>query len=136
MPETRTCRKCAAENPADAQFCMACGTRLERSCQECGAPALPEARFCVACGAGLEVEQPGADAPLAVGEVAGAAGTSEVLPRAAPEASGEERRTVTVLFADLSGYTAIAERLDPEAVKALVDRCLGRLGEEVERHGG
>jgi class 3 adenylate cyclase/tetratricopeptide (TPR) repeat protein len=48
----------------------------------------------------------------------------------------EERRTVTVLFADLSGYTAIAERLDPEAVKGLVDRCLGRLGEEVERVGG
>ena len=41
-----------------------------------------------------------------------------------------------MLFADLSGYTAIAERLDPEAVKALVDRCLGRLGEEVERVGG
>src|SRR5262249_13644317 len=61
---------------------------------------------------------------------------TSVLPGAAPEASGEERRTVTVLFADLSGYTAIAERLDPEAVKALVDRCLGRLGEEVELHGG
>ena len=52
------------------------------------------------------------------------------------DATREERRTVTVLFADLSGYTAIAERLDPEAVKALVDRCLGRLGEEVERVGG
>ncbi|HEX3511429.1 MAG TPA: adenylate/guanylate cyclase domain-containing protein [Solirubrobacteraceae bacterium] len=48
----------------------------------------------------------------------------------------EERRTVTVLFADLSGYTAVAERLDPETVKTLVDRCLGRLSEEVERVGG
>ena len=36
----------------------------------------------------------------------------------------EERRQVTVLFADLSGYTAVAERMDPEAVKALVDRAL------------
>ncbi|MCW3069453.1 MAG: hypothetical protein JWL67_2078 [Solirubrobacterales bacterium] len=43
---------------------------------------------------------------------------------------------MTVLFADLSGYTAIAERLDPETVKALVDRCLGRLGEEVLRVEG
>jgi class 3 adenylate cyclase/tetratricopeptide (TPR) repeat protein len=43
---------------------------------------------------------------------------------------------VTILFADLSGYTAISERLDPEALKALADRCLGRLGEEVERFGG
>ena len=43
---------------------------------------------------------------------------------------------MTVLFADLSGYTAVAERMDPEAVKALVDRVLMRLGEEVERYGG
>ena len=43
---------------------------------------------------------------------------------------------MTVLFADLSGYTAVAERMDPEAVKSLVDRALRRLGEEVERFGG
>jgi class 3 adenylate cyclase/predicted ATPase len=48
----------------------------------------------------------------------------------------EERRQVTVLFADLSGYTAVAERMDPETVKKLVDRALRRLGEEVERYGG
>jgi class 3 adenylate cyclase/tetratricopeptide (TPR) repeat protein/type II secretory pathway predicted ATPase ExeA len=55
---------------------------------------------------------------------------------APPEAPPEERRQATVLFADLSGYTAAAERMDPEAVKALVDRALRRLGEEVERFGG
>ena len=43
---------------------------------------------------------------------------------------------MTVLFADLSGYTAVAERMDPEAVKSMVDRCLRRLGEEVQRFGG
>ena len=52
------------------------------------------------------------------------------------EAPPEERRQATVLFADLSGYTAAAERMDPEAVKALVDRTLRRLGEEIERFGG
>ena len=41
-----------------------------------------------------------------------------------------------MLFADLSGYTAFAERMDPEAVKSLVDRALLRLGQEVERYGG
>ena len=40
------------------------------------------------------------------------------------------------MFADLSGYTAVAERMDPEAVKSLVDRSLRRLGEEVDRYGG
>ena len=43
---------------------------------------------------------------------------------------------MTVLFADLSGYTAASERMDPEDVKALVDRSLRRLGEEVTRYGG
>ncbi len=48
----------------------------------------------------------------------------------------DERRTVTVLFADLSGYTAIAETLDPESVKRLLEGILQRLGVEVERFGG
>jgi class 3 adenylate cyclase/tetratricopeptide (TPR) repeat protein len=48
----------------------------------------------------------------------------------------DERRTVTVLFADLSGYTAVAARLDPESVKRQLDRILGRLGEEVAAYGG
>ena len=43
---------------------------------------------------------------------------------------------MTVLFADLSGYTAFAEGMDPEQVKSQVDRALLRLGHEVERYGG
>ena len=65
----------------------------------------------------------------------GSAGARRAHARAAP-ALPEERRQVTVLFADLSGYTAVAERMDPEAVKSLVDRSLRRLGDEVTRFGG
>ena len=43
---------------------------------------------------------------------------------------------MTVLFADLSGYTSVAERLDHETVKMLIERCLNRFAEEVERFGG
>ena len=144
MSRTRTCRNCAADLPADARFCMSCGERLERSCPACGVPAPAEARFCMSCGTALETGAGPAEAP---GAAAGA-GTPARPAAAAPgdtdgrvgeagaAGAGEERRTVTVLFADLSNYTAIAERLDPEAVKALVDRFLGRLGEEVERFGG
>src|SRR5262249_61132414 len=53
-----------------------------------------------------------------------------------PEATLDERRTVTVLFADLSGYTAAAEKLDPESVKRLLERILARLGDEVATYGG
>lgn len=48
----------------------------------------------------------------------------------------EERRRATVLFADLSGYTAIAEQLDPEDTKALVDGALRRLSREVTDREG
>src|ERR1700724_308902 len=110
MATTRTCGSCAADNPADAQFCMACGARLERSCPECGERVLPEARFCVACGAVIEREV-GQTETVRTADGAGARTTRELdnLARAAGrEATTEERRTVTVLFADLSGYTAIA----------------------------
>jgi class 3 adenylate cyclase/tetratricopeptide (TPR) repeat protein len=73
----------------------------------------------MSCGTSLEAEQ--APAPP---------------PPVAPTALPEERRQVTVVFADLSGYTAVAERMDPESVKSLVDRSLRRLGEEVDRYGG
>ena len=76
-------------------------------CSECDAENPAGAKFCMSCGA----------------------------PQGAPALS-EERRKATVLFADLSGYTAIAERLDPEVTKGLVDHALGRLSREVVEHGG
>ncbi len=112
------CATCGTENPEQARFCMSCGNALERRCPSCNEPAPPEARFCMSCGASL-----GGPAPAPAG-TPGPAG----LP--------EERRQVTVLFADLSGYTAVAERMDPEAVKTLVERALRRLGDEVGRYGG
>jgi class 3 adenylate cyclase/tetratricopeptide (TPR) repeat protein len=85
------------------------------------------------CGSALDAEA-GTRPPRApTGAVA------PLPPVPGPEAVSippEERRQVTVLFADLSGYTAFAERMDPETVKSLVDRALLRLGQEVERYGG
>jgi class 3 adenylate cyclase/tetratricopeptide (TPR) repeat protein/type II secretory pathway predicted ATPase ExeA len=103
---------------------MSCGAELTPSCPSCGAENPVGAKFCMECGSSL-----------APGEAA-APPRAPAAPVAPPEAPPEERRQATVLFADLSGYTAAAERMDPEAVKALVDRTLRRLGEEVERFGG
>jgi adenylate cyclase len=118
-----TCTVCATENPAGASFCMSCGSRLQERCPSCGAEIQPGANFCGTCGTALAASDAGSGA--AAPAVPGAA---------APEA--EQRRTVTVLFADLSGFTSISERLDHETVKALVERCLTRLAAEVERYGG
>jgi class 3 adenylate cyclase/tetratricopeptide (TPR) repeat protein/type II secretory pathway predicted ATPase ExeA len=119
--EGRSCPNCAAQNPERARFCMSCGAELAALCPSCGAENPAGAKFCIECGSSLSAA-PGA--------------TSPATTPAAAEEPPEERRQATVLFADLSGYTAAAERMDPEAVKALVDRTLRRLGEEIERFGG
>jgi len=51
-------------------------------------------------------------------------------------AHAEERRVVTVVFADLVGFTALSESLDPETVKRLVDRAFERLVHDIETFGG
>ena len=129
MGDQITCGACGTENPAGASFCMSCGTALPRRCPACGAEAAAEANFCGNCGAAL------ADGAVAEPPRPGTAPAPETSGDGAPP-DAEQRRTVTVLFADLSGYTAISERLDHETVKALVERCLTRLAAEVELYGG
>ena len=86
----------------------------------------------MACGAPLDAVSSSIQPAAKQRPVASADGPSIAL--ASPTL--DERRTVTVLFADLSGYTAVAERLDPESVKRQLERILGRLGEEVVAYGG
>src|SRR5437588_12804870 len=58
------------------------------------------------------------------------------MPAPAEATHGGDRRVVTVVFADLSGFTSFSERTDPEEVRALADEAAGRLGEIVVRYGG
>src|SRR4051794_437755 len=152
------CPSCGTENPERARFCMSCGAALSPTCPACGTQNPPAAKFCIECGGGLGaggsgvVATPPGQAPEPPPIPGAAAQTSPPaepgglfggrLPGVAAPAWGaagalpEERRKATVLFADLSGYTAVAERMDPEAVKSFVDRALRRLGQEGVRYGG
>ncbi len=132
---TKPCPSCATENPPRARFCMSCGSALVPRCPSCGAESPAGARFCIECGTPLGAE-PNAAPDAAPTPTAAPPPAQAAPPAPTPEALPEERRNATVLFADLSGYTAVAERMDPEAVKSLVDRALRRLGNEVTRHGG
>ena len=78
-------------------------------CPECGRENADDARFCSACGASLTAEA---------------------------EPGREERKVVTVLFADLVGFTSRAERMDPEDVRAVLEPYHARLRSELERRGG
>ncbi len=116
------CASCGTANPDNARFCMSCGSALANTCPSCGTENPPGAKFCIECGTGLS------------GQPRPAPPTPE--RGSAEDPHPEERRKATVLFADLSGYTAVAERMDPEALKSMVDRALRRLGDEVTRFGG
>jgi class 3 adenylate cyclase/tetratricopeptide (TPR) repeat protein len=78
------------------------------ACPACGHEVPASAKFCPECGA-------------------------PVAPAAAPR---EQRKTVTVLFCDVAGSTALGESTDPEALRALLARYFERMRELVERHGG
>ena len=123
-----TCSACGTENRPGRRFCAQCGAALSISCANCGAANQPGDRFCGECGVALE-GQPSAP-------VNGPAAT-------APAIAVSERRLVSVLFADLVGFTTLAEHRDPEEVRDLLsqyfDRCralIGRYGGTVEKFIG
>ena len=120
-----TCRACGAENRSGARFCRECGAGLAALCPACGAPAEAGQRFCDQCGGVLE---PGTSAPV---------------PAASPEAPAAERRLVSVLFADLVGFTPLSESRDAEEVRELLSsyfdtcrRIVGRYGGTIEKFIG
>jgi class 3 adenylate cyclase/tetratricopeptide (TPR) repeat protein len=107
------CPKCLIESPEGKKFCRKCGTALPLACSHCGAGILPDDQFCGECGGRLEDN-----------------------PQRKISASEGERKYVTVLFSDLSGYTAMLERLDAEEVKEITSRILGEAAGVVDRYDG
>ena len=65
-----------------------------------------------------------------------ATASAAATPLAALLGAEAERRQVTVLFADLTGFTALGRELDAEEVHALLERFFGRVDRIVEAHGG
>jgi class 3 adenylate cyclase/tetratricopeptide (TPR) repeat protein len=114
------CSRCGAENPEGVKFCGECGSPLALVCPACGAPNLTGRKFCGECGAPLES--------------AAAAGAPTPEPPTAPAAA--ERRLVSVLFADLVGFTPLSESRDPEEARELLSRYFDSCRRLVELYGG
>ncbi|HET7645547.1 MAG TPA: adenylate/guanylate cyclase domain-containing protein [Candidatus Limnocylindria bacterium] len=123
------CTACGAENDAGRKFCLQCGQRLAVACPSCGTANPAGARFCGECGSALTGADASAGAPSPAATSTGAAPASAALP-------ATERRLVSVLFADLVGFTTISEARDAEDVRALLDRYFAASREIVERYGG
>jgi class 3 adenylate cyclase len=114
------CSNCGAGNPAGQRFCGNCGSALAAVCVACGGANPPGQRFCGDCGAPLEVE---------------VASTALAAPAAAP-APVAERRLVSVLFADLVGFTAASEGRDAEETRDLLSRYFELARTLIARYGG
>jgi class 3 adenylate cyclase/tetratricopeptide (TPR) repeat protein len=112
-----TCANCGAGNPAGQRFCGDCGSPLAASCPTCGAENPPGQRFCGDCGT----------------ELVPAAAAAVQPPR---EAAVSERRLVTVLFADLVGFTQLSESRDAEEVRELLSRYFEIARRLVGLYGG
>src|SRR5215469_17015520 len=121
------CSKCGADNREGRKFCTQCGSALAAKCPRCGTAMEPAEKFCGECGAALGTP------PAAIGK-------SEkqilVADTSAPENLGGERKTVSMLFADIKGSMDLIEDLDPEEARAIVDPALKLMIEAAQRYGG
>ena len=121
------CPSCSTVNDAGRKFCMECGTRLDAGCPNCGAQNPPAAKFCGECGTTL-----------------GGSTTAPSALRAVPPGGAEqvttsptsERRLVTVLFADLVGFTTMSQDEDPEDTREFLTRYFDLARTIVDRYGG
>ena len=108
------CTACGESNDASRKFCGECGAPLSRACPSCGAPNGPTTKFCGECGSALGAQ-------------------ASPRPGRAPIA---ERRLVSVLFADLVGFTAASEGRDAEDTRELLTRYFDTARTVIERYGG
>ena len=118
MADPLICPSCGSTNEVGRKFCGECGTSLARACPSCGAPNAPSVKFCGECGTAL---------------TASTAPTASPPSQAVPTA---ERRLVSVLFADLVGFTAASEDRDAEDTRELLSRYFDTCRRLIELYGG
>src|SRR5262249_338966 len=140
------CLSCQFDNPPAMKFCGQCGTQLAQLCPHCSAVNQPTFKFCGQCGTALAAPPPStidtaSDLPQ-ISRPPEAQRQGSTPPHLAEKilqsrsALEGERRQVTVLFADMTGFTPLAEKLDPEEVHQIIDRCFEFITTEVHRFEG
>ncbi|HEY0755122.1 MAG TPA: adenylate/guanylate cyclase domain-containing protein [Ktedonobacteraceae bacterium] len=145
------CPNCQTFNLLSARFCMECGNRL-LVCPRCQTVNLPMAKFCIECGTALveqtydfpqvqtleetwAVQASGVQA-LPVSESSATESRALLQSAASSIHEPEERRVVTIMFADIIGSTPLADRLDPEDMRAILAGYFNLMAEQIRRHGG
>src|SRR5262245_63023731 len=101
------CSRCQHENRPGAKFCEECATPLPRACAHCGAELSPTAKFCSECAHPTGVTGP-AEPRFGTPDSYTPRHLAEKILTSRAALEGE-RKQVTVLFVDVSGFTAISE---------------------------
>ena len=114
--------------------------RKTATCATCGSAVRAKDRFCASCGTPIAAAQ-GSSIPASVAPprtAAPAAPESSSLQVGALDASSlsEQRKVVTIIFADLSGSTPLAERLDPEDLRRILASYFNQLARQIRRYEG
>ncbi len=138
----RNCAACGYENPNDVPICLNCATKFGPCCPSCGQAVPTGSKFCGQCGTRLP--ENGHSAPPAQPQPGPASQTLRSrLPtaqaskiRAASVKSAGERREVTVLFLDVTNFTAASHNLDSEDVYLFIDEAMSLLVQVVHKYEG
>ncbi|MBF0340971.1 MAG: tetratricopeptide repeat protein [Magnetococcales bacterium] len=125
------CSQCHLDNRQGVRYCTRCGSPLLAVCPQCRAPRAGEDIYCGECGFRLPGTSLASHAGLPQNANAGfSAGPATQAPLES------ERKNVTVLFADISGFTAMSEKMDPEEVTNIMNGCMKMLADIVHRYEG
>ncbi|RXT46635.1 adenylate/guanylate cyclase domain-containing protein [Bradyrhizobium betae] len=142
------CSCCGLEVQSGFAFCPKCGTKQPNACPGCGFPCAPDFAYCPKCGAFVSEVPAGGQASARTSPTTLPIRSSSppLVPTEEAQAafrtpsdkidSEANRRTITVLFADLSGFTAMSERLDPEVMQTLQNELFAELTAAVQSFGG
>jgi hypothetical protein len=128
------CPECRFDNREGSKFCKKCGCELQSKCPSCGFPCQEDSSFCDECGhdlsrpkaAPVDYSKPQSYTPRFLAD-------KILTTRQSIEG---ERKVVTVLFADVAGYTSMSEKLDPEEVHQIMEGCFQILMDEIHRYEG
>ena len=135
------CPECHTDNESDARFCEDCGAKLEVVCPECGGTIRPGTKFCKHCGHDLTSPEKAPPKDLSFEDKLDKIqrylpkGLTEKILSQRDKIEGE-RKTVSVMFCDMAGFTALSEKLDPEEAYAMMDQIYEILIHKVHEYEG
>ena len=123
------CNKCGNENRDGRKFCGGCGEELTIKCPDCGFSNSAQDKFCGGCANPVYFAQ--------------SAKASSQMPGEKHSQPSGELRQVTIMFADLAGYTRLSTEKDPEEIHHILSRffeyadgALHSYGGRVDKHIG